>query len=175
MASDQPPASPKTSFSIPRERYEQLRNEQNLPLALFAGIGAALVGAAVWATVTVTTEFQIGYMAIAVGFIVGYAVRLGRGIDKIFGIVGAILALFGCAFGNVFSLIGFISKQQHLSIFDTVSRLDFTKIPQLLTANFSVMDLVFYGIAVYEGYRFSFRRLTEADATSSERDPKPFM
>ncbi|MEY2440059.1 MAG: hypothetical protein QOI34_1444 [Verrucomicrobiota bacterium] len=164
MAADQSLANAKTSISIPRERYDQLRSEQNLPLALLAGIGAAFIGAAVWATVTVMTEFQIGYMAIAVGFIVGYAVRLGRGIEKIFGIIGGIFALFGCALGNVFSLIGFISKQHHLSILDTVSRLDLTKIPQLLTANFSVMDLVFYGIAVYEGYRFSFRRLTSADA-----------
>jgi len=30
-------------------------------------------------------------------------------------------------------------------------------------ATFHPTDLLFYGIAVYEGYRFSFRRLSDAD------------
>ncbi len=34
---------------------------------------------------------------------------------------------------------------------------------RVLTATFQVMDLLFYAIAVYEGYRFSFRRITEAE------------
>jgi hypothetical protein len=28
-----------------------------------------------------------------------------------------------------------------------------------MTATFSVMDLLFYGIAIYEGYRFAFRKI----------------
>src|SRR5438270_13589107 len=91
--------------SISGQRYQELRSEQNLPIGLLAGIFAALIGAIAWAIVTVTTEYQIGYMAIAVGFIVGYAVRLGKGLDKIFGISGAILALFGCILGNIFSIV----------------------------------------------------------------------
>ena len=34
---------------------------------------------------------------------------------------------------------------------------------RVLTATFQVMDLLFYALAVYEGYRFSFRRITEAE------------
>jgi hypothetical protein len=30
----------------------------------------------------------------------------------------------------------------------------------LMKATFSPIDLLFYGIAVYEGYRFSFRQVT---------------
>jgi hypothetical protein len=160
---DQPPAAPSGAISISREHYERLRAEQSLLVALFAGIAGAIVGALAWAAVTIVTEYQIGYMAIAVGFIVGYAVRLGNGIDKVFGILGAVLSLFGCVLGNMFSLIGFVSKQEHLSLVATIARLDYSKIPGLVTATFSVMDLVFYAIAVYEGYRFSFRRLSPQD------------
>jgi hypothetical protein len=32
-----------------------------------------------------------------------------------------------------------------------------------MTETFSFMDIVFYGIAGYEGYKFSFRTFTEAD------------
>jgi hypothetical protein len=160
---DQPQPPAKPGISVPADRYHRLRAEQNLPLAIFAGIGGAILGALAWAVLTVTTEFQIGYMAIAVGFMVGYAVRLGNGIDKVFGITGAILALFGCVLGNLLSVVGFISKQQHMGLMETLSRLDYSKLPEIFVATFSFMDLVFYAIAVYEGYRFSFRRLTAQD------------
>jgi hypothetical protein len=168
MAMDQPPAASRGAISISRERYERLRVEQSLFVALFAGIAAAIVGAIAWAAVTITTEYQIGLMAIAVGFIVGFAVRMGNGIDKIFGILGAVLSLFGCVLGNLFSIIGFVSKQEHLSLTETISRLDYSKIPAIFRATFSVMDMVFYGIAVYEGYRFSFRRINAEEV----RDPE---
>src|ERR1043165_2131467 len=79
----------------------------NYAVALAAGIAAAVIGGIAWAVITVTTEFQIGYMAIGVGFLVGFAVRLGHGRDKIFGFTGAILALVGCLMGNFLSMIGF--------------------------------------------------------------------
>ena len=141
----------------------RIKAQQNLPLAIIAGLVAALVGALIWAVVTVTTEFQIGFMAVGVGFAVGYAVRLGKGIDKIFGYLGAGLALLGCLLGNFFALVGFASKQGNHGIFETLSLIDFSKVPEIMVSAGSAMDLLFYGIAVYEGYRFSFRRFTPED------------
>jgi len=37
----------------------------------------------------------------------------------------------------------------------------------LLQSGFSPMDLLFYGIAAYEGYRFSFRRITAEEGLKS--------
>jgi hypothetical protein len=34
-----------------------------------------------------------------------------------------------------------------------------------MQATFNPMDLLFYGIGVYEGYRFSFRQVSQADLT----------
>ena len=68
-------------------------------MAALAGLAAAFVGAIAWAIVTVTTKYQLGIMAIAVGLLVGLALRLGNG-GKAFGILGACLALFGCVLGN---------------------------------------------------------------------------
>jgi hypothetical protein len=164
---DKQPENPNTGFSIPREHYEQLRAQQSLGVALFAGIGAAIVGGIAWAAVTVTADFQIGYMALAVGFLVGFAVRLGNGIDKIFGVLGATFSLVGCLLGNILSAIIFLGKQDHLGLSETFSKLDYSRIPEVFTASFSLMDLLFYGLAVYEGYRFSFRRITPADVAPS--------
>jgi hypothetical protein len=53
--------------------------EKKLLLGGFAGLAAAILGAIIWAVVTVTTKYQIGYMAIGVGALVGFALRIGKG------------------------------------------------------------------------------------------------
>lgn len=151
--------------------YAQLHREQSLPIAVAAGIAAAIVGAVVWAVITVFTEYQIGFMAIGVGILVGFAVRLGKGVDKIFGVAGALLALFGCVLGNFFSLVGFICKQEKLGLLQTLQSIEYAKVPALMVSAFSLMDLVFYGIAVYEGYRFSFRQLAPPSAETAPPAP----
>lgn len=130
----------------------------NLALALVAGIAAAIVGAIAWAIVTVTTEYQIGYMAIGVGLLVGFAVRLGHGRDKIFALTGAVLALIGCLLGNFLSMVGFAAKSENVGFLHALSAINFANVPNVMISNFDVMDLVFYAIAVYEGYRFSVKQ-----------------
>ncbi len=143
---------------------EQLRLDQNLPFGLISAFIASIAGASVWAVITVSTEYQIGYMAVAVGFLVGYVLRYtGKGIDKIFGISGAILALFGCLLGNLLSIIGFVANSEGLGYFETMSLIDYAVVPEIMMETFSPMDLLFYGIAIYEGYKFSFRKITEEE------------
>lgn len=132
--------------------------KQNFAVALAAGIVAAITGGIVWAVVTVTTEFQIGFMAIGVGLLVGFAVRLGHGRTQVFALTGAVLALLGCLLGNFLSMVGFFAKAQHVDVFTALSAVDLAKVPTVMTQAFDVMDLVFYGIAVYEGYRFSTQK-----------------
>jgi hypothetical protein len=90
----------------------------------------------------------------------------------IFGIIGDALAFLGCILGNFLSLVGFISKQENLSLISTLGALDYAKVPNLMVSTFSVMDLLFYGIAVYEGYRFSFRPV-EIETPASATPPNP--
>jgi len=140
---------------------ETLRGEQNLLLALAGGSAAALVGAAAWAGVTVATGYQIGWMAVGVGVLVGLAVRLlGKGIDKPFGIVGAALSLVGCALGNLLAVCGMVASQEGIPLMQILGNMNIGLAGELMGATFSPIDLLFYGFAVYEGYRFSFRRLT---------------
>jgi hypothetical protein len=141
-----------------------LRDQQNLGIGILAGAAAAIVGAGVWALVTVLTEYQIGWMAVAVGALVGFSLRkFGKGIDKTFGIAGAVLALVGCILGNLLAVCGFVSVQEAMPFLQVLGRLNPAVIVDLLKMTFSPMDLLFYGIAVYEGYKISFRQITHAD------------
>jgi len=137
--------------------FQEFEAEQSMVGGFLAGAVAALVGAGAWALVTVLTGYQIGFMAIGVGFLVGLAVQFfGKGINKIFGVMGAALALIGCLLGNYFTIVHFVGEAEGLGFFDTL-----TKINPAIT--FSPMDLVFYGIAVYEGFKLSFRKITEEE------------
>ena len=173
MANQQTQSSsaPRAASQLDRRQIEtataRLRAEQNLTGGLLAGLAASLVGAAVWAVVTDATGYQIGWMAVGIGFVVGMAVRtLGKGIDKTFGVLGAALALFGCVAGNLLAVVGIVAQQQGEPFMSVLGRLDVSLIVRLMEVSFSPMDLLFYGIAVYEGYKLSFRRITPGEVTT---------
>jgi hypothetical protein len=143
---------------------QRRKAEQSMPLALAAGVVAALVGAVIWAVVTDMTGYQIGWMAVGVGFLVGFAVQyLGKGIEPSFQYVGAACALLGCVLGNYFAIAGLAAQDLHVDVFTMISRIPLDKVGALMQVGFQPMDLLFYAIAVYEGYRFSLKRLTPAE------------
>jgi hypothetical protein len=147
---------------------QEIRDNQNLLFGTVGGAVAAAIGAAIWGIITAATNFQIGWMAVGVGFLVGYGVRIfGKGIDKSFGAVAAILSLAGCLAGNLLTACIVISRHQDIPFLDLLSRLNPEVVAGLIRATFHPMDLLFYGIAVYEGYRFSFRTISKEELASS--------
>lgn len=148
----------------------RVKLEQNLLLAITAGVATSIICAFLWAGITVATEYQIGYMAIAVGFLVGYTVRyFGKGIDQIYGVIGGALALLSCLLGNFFTVIGFAAKSEGMDLLDVFLYMDYGYLPEIMMAGFSPMDLLFYGLAIYEGYKFSFRVIEESEIASALR------
>jgi hypothetical protein len=149
---------------------QQIRDNQNLSLAVLGGSVAALVGAAVWAGVTFITSWQIGFMAVGIGFLVGYVVRrLGQGVDMSFGIAGAVLSLAGCVMGNYFTACALIADAEGIGIFEVLLALDMQMAIEIMIDTFQFMDLLFYGFAVYYGYKNSFRQMTDAELRSVAR------
>lgn len=149
--------------NIPNDVREAMRQHQDLSYALVGGAAGAIVSAMIWGAVTYFTHYQIGYLAIGVGLLVGFAVRFfGAGIDRPFGIVGGAFAILGCALGNLMSQTGFVAEAESMNYFEVIPYLNWNVIIQIYTESFSPMDVVFYGIAGYEGYKFAFRPVTEA-------------
>lgn len=144
--------------------------ERKLLLGGFAGLAAAIIGAIIWAVVTVTTKYQIGFMALGVGALVGFALRIGNG-GKLYGILGAFLALFGCILGNYFSLIAFASAEEHVSFFTMLNNAEPAKVISVMWEDFMSTSIVFYALAAYEGYKFSAIRpsnVSSAPDTTSQ-------
>ena len=143
---------------------QSLMGEENFAMAVLAGSVGALICAFAWAAITVATGYQVGIVAIAVGFIVATAVRIaGRGLTSRFRVLGAVLALLGCVLGNLFTILYFGAKETGMPLMDFLRLIDVTMIPSLMMDSFSGMNLVFYGIAVYEGYNLSLRQIRDED------------
>jgi hypothetical protein len=130
----------------------------SLARGILAGCVAALAGAVAWALIAVVSGYQIGFAAMGVGFLVGWAVRrFGRGRTRAYGAAGALLSLAGIILGNVLTLVGYLTKDQAVPLFTSVGLVATHAGPTFdyLKATFSGISLLFYAIAVYEGYRFA--------------------
>ena len=128
---------------------QRLAAEQNLGLGVAAGMIAAGIGAAVWAAITFFTGYQIGWMAIGVGLLVGYTVSVyGKGLSNVYGIAAALLGLAGCALGNVLAICAAVAVAEEVPLVDVISQLTPSLIVELLQDWFSAIDLLFYGFAI---------------------------
>lgn len=140
-------------------------DNQHLALGIAAGTFAAAVGAALWALITVATNYQIGWMAVGIGFLVGYAIRYaGKARDSVFGLYGAVIALLGCVAGNFLTVAIVVARQEQVTVLTVLSGLSAGTAIDLMKESFQPMDLLFYGIAIYEAYRFSFTPLPEGES-----------
>lgn len=159
----QPEPTIQVNEAVVKANLENLKLEQNLGLGLVGGVLGGLLGAVIWATITYFTEYQIGWMSVAIGFMVGFGVgRLGKGIDKIFGILGGMIAFFSVLLGNFLVYIGYLAKYFEVSYFEMLSGFNYAMTFELYIELFQVIDVLFYLIAIYAGYRYSFRKITQA-------------
>jgi hypothetical protein len=146
--------------------YERLRKEQNLRMGILAASLTALAAALVWAFLSVSTGYRISYVAVVVGLLVGSSMRyFGKGLDKIFGVIGGLLTLAGCLGGILLSLVGTIAGAQSIGYLEVLSSFDGSVLVKLLVSHFRPVDFFFYGVALYEGYLFSFRKIPEQPVT----------
>jgi len=179
LPTDGEPVAPQPTFD---ERAlaakAQMRKQQDIFFALIGGLSSAIAGAVVWAAITVVTNYQIGYMAVGVGLLVGFGVRFfGAGVDTTYSVIGAVFALLGCALGNLLSQIHFIAVAESLSYFDVISLLSPSLISTLFAETFSPMDVLFYGLAAWEGFKFAVRPVTDeilADTAGGRLTPLPY-
>lgn len=81
----------------------------------------------------------------------------GEGDTSVFGLLGAALALISCVLGDFLSIIGFAAKDYDMTFFEVLAGVDYGEIFSVMVKNVVSMSALFYGIAVYEGYKLSFR------------------
>lgn len=160
---DQPPTTPQFRINeqLVQSRLEAMKMDENLPLGIIGGAIGGVIGAALWAAITYFSEYQIGWMSIGVGFLVGYGVALlGKGMSPIFGVIGGVISLVAVMVGNFLVVIGFLAKVYGLPFLEALLAFDYSMTGELMVETFQLIDLLFYALAIYTGYRYSFRKVS---------------
>ncbi len=151
---------------LSEEVLQNYRFQQNMYAGTLAATIAGLAGALIWALITVNTGFQIGYMAVGIGVMVGFGMRLlGKGVDRIYGIAGGIIALLSCVLGNTLSIYASVAHEMEIGYQLAFGILDYSQVPKALVNTFHFVDIIFYGLAIVTGYQLSFRHLSKKDFT----------
>jgi hypothetical protein len=130
--------------------------QPNILMGLVGGVIAMLLGAIIWGAIAYFTGYQIGWLAIGVGFLVGIGIRyLGKGRLAIFGISGAVLALIGCVLGNLIAYSGLIAREEGMSFLYVFFLVLTTPeaLVEIFTGFFDFRDILFYALAAYFGYK----------------------
>ena len=147
-----------------------------LLLGTLGAVAGALLGAIAWGAITAATHFQIGYMAVGVGFLAGYGMRmLGGGRDRADGVIAGIVAFLGCVLGNLLTIV--IDFAPHDAAHRSVAELALLLLlnPKLawlmMNESFSIMDVVFYALAVYAGYRTALKPPAMAESAAPAAQP----
>jgi hypothetical protein len=61
------------------------------------------------------------------------------------------------------TIVYYVAQAQEMTYFDALMRINPAAIPELMALTFSPIDLLFYGVAVYEGYKFAIREISDAE------------
>jgi len=139
------------------ERAEKLLSEQNFTAALIVGAVAMILAAAFYAIAANTFRFSYGFAIAGIGIAVGAAMQfLGRGISTKFAVAAAIYTIAGCLLGNVFRAVGFPRIDGFQT--ETIS----TLVGQSFSY-FSLIDLVYWFVAVFAAVFLAKRPLSRAD------------
>lgn len=166
---DQQPPAVAATGDFDQEAMQRLefeiRRRQSLLWGGIAGALAAAVGAAVWGGIAYVGNVEIGWLAIGIGFLVGIAVLVaGRGVTPQFGVLGAGLALLGVLGGKYVAVVAFVAQESEMGMLETMGLLDAATLAEVFKMSFHPLDLLFYGLALWCGFKYSFRRIELAVA-----------
>jgi len=130
-----------------------------MPIAILSGLIAAIVAGFAWYAFTTITNYQVGYVAIGVGFIIGYAVRLGSGKKKGFALQmwSAGIALVTLYISQYFVVHHYARKYllEHKAEFPGYNGEFFLLSPfnpDVLREMFSPIGLIIWAVGIYFAY-----------------------
>jgi hypothetical protein len=145
--------------------------------AVLAGVVAAILGAVVWGLMVKWTDYEVGFVAWGIGFLVGIAVlRATRGArGLVFQVVAVLCALLGILLGKYLS---FVWVLQEVAERETQGAIEFPVFSMdtvdlfrdELGTVFDWIDLLWAGLAVYTAWR-ALR--PEEPEPAPAREPEP--
>lgn len=123
----------------------------NMVGAVGLGVLAGVVASVIWFFVEILTGYQIGYLALGAGYLIGWGVVLGSGKKKgtKLQLLSAGLTLAAVYLASYFSQIYYLNKE--VGGTNTIWISPFN--PDMIGALISPMGLLIWGIALYIAFK----------------------
>jgi hypothetical protein len=139
------------------ELAAQVPGGANLLVAAVGGLAGALVGAAVWAGIAIATNLEVGYVAVLVGFLAGFGVKMGARTQRglLLQCLAAGLAVVGLLAAKYMLFAYTVVKLGHEQGVD-ISYVDgriLSLFPEALGQMVSGFDALFLILALMAAYR----------------------
>jgi hypothetical protein len=140
-----------------------------------AGAVAALVGAILWMVFVQVTGYEVGIVAVGIGFLVGQAMAATAGTSTRLPPIGAVLALFGCVLGQILTDAHFFGEAIGFGTWQALQEMtsDLNLGLDVFKAGFSAIDLLFWLIAGYEGYKLTAAAVARRNEARTQPAPEP--
>jgi uncharacterized YccA/Bax inhibitor family protein len=124
---------------------------KNLSLPIIGALLAAIIGGAVWAFIAILTEYEIGFVAWAIGGMAGYAVIFiaKSNVNTAHQVIAVIASLIGILLGKYF-IFGYYYNESFSGIFDNEVM---TVFGENFSAFFGGMDVIFVLLAVVTAWQ----------------------
>lgn len=133
------------------------RERPSILKAMLAGLTGALTAAALWPLMAVGVGHGVSPVAIAVGFMVGWGIRVqARGRSMAYRIVAVVFTLFGCALGTLVAAAALVAMGADSGVSGIIATLsDLGSALSAVSASYGYLDILSYAIAVYLAFRLS--------------------
>ncbi|MCD4712241.1 MAG: hypothetical protein K8R73_03075 [Clostridiales bacterium] len=129
-----------------------------LILASFLGILAAIF----WAIIVQVTGYNIGFAAIAVGFIVSQGFAWAGKSDLImWGVVAASIAALSIFLGKVLVAVFSVAEFYDVSFLVMLPLIQYDQMMLFIVDTFELFDLAFYAIAIQTAFKRSYNKASE--------------
>ncbi|WP_405448926.1 hypothetical protein [Streptomyces erythrochromogenes] len=124
----------------------------NFGLAVLAAVGTALVAGAAYGGLMGAIEYQIGYAAAGVGFLVALvAVRLG-GRNPVLPVLSAVLTLAGVYVGYVLATAIGVSEHESIPLSELLTT-ELVNLNRFYIDNIDPISILFYAIGAYAAFQ----------------------
>jgi hypothetical protein len=137
---------------------------------LLAGIVAAVLATAMWYAVVVVSHYQLGIVAIVVGFLVGQAVVLGAGRRGSVVLVGTsvVLTLLALVISEYLIIANFVSQQLAPGeMIEVIQPPAFVLEVVIESVKTEPLTLAFWAIALFQAFAIPARHLPRTAGTSA--------
>ncbi|WP_051805449.1 hypothetical protein [Streptomyces sp. NRRL F-2747] len=124
----------------------------NIGLGIAAAVVAALAAAAAYGGIMNAIDRQVGYAAVGVGLLVGFAAGRTGGRNPVLPVVGAVLSLCAVHLGQLFFIALALADQSHVGLGEVFDKAGVGGLTDIWQEGAGAMDYVFLAIGGFVAF-----------------------